>query len=653
MPNSQDSSTAPDPFDRLFRSLSGDSVLGIEPGLFVPQTAQPYFDGTTVPILGVPLVAGAGSLAVPFGSQPSPDDYMGVYLTLREYAPGLEVLGAVVDRVLEQFGRGLIGAIGRDEMINQLCGLGVAMMHPEMIANLTAGLELSITPESRDRLRAALSTTPPHQLLARQPVLVALSRAFTDDGEAPKADIGPSRLDVAAVMVSHAIGASLKWSEPTPHQPKIGGFPEHIAADLVCNNTLYDSDDLVSVLDRTVRLWRDFGNIGAIKLDGRHPAKLLENITGLEVEDFLSLGFALYVHRLEWTPGSPGRLADTFRSGMEEEKKAAFLSYVARTPEEMTERLRSTPPRSDWDLMAFVESPVLHYPSSDDTPGSLLLIDLAFLVEKITLGLYWLVHDHLRDKEGDLARTRWTQAWADMVEAMVEDDLRPHSPTLLGGGRTYYTEEDLRVAYPDHKTSDVVIDGGDVLLAIEIGSGRPSSEMIRAGNPDALRKDLERLAYKKIRQLDDTAKCLVEKPEKLLGVAASVRPVQPVLVAAGGFVVSPITGNAIAEYCAEGGYLDHAQIRPLAVVTVGEVEMLEGLVESRSISLGKVIGDWKSSTLRAVSLRNYLLARFGSEVMIYRPSRMRPRFDRFAEDVIARLRLRDDPSGNGEAAGAD
>ena len=147
--------------------------------------------------------------------------------------------------------------------------------------------------------------------------------------------------------------------------------------------------------------------------------------------------------------------------------------------------------------MAFVETPVLHYPGADGSPGGLAVIDIAFLLEKITLGLYWLVHDHLRETEGDQARQAWTQAWGSMVEAMVEDDLLALAPVVLGTESAYYTEEDLRFAYPGHKTSDVVIDSGDVLVAVEIGSGRPSVETVRAGDPAALRRDLERLAYKK------------------------------------------------------------------------------------------------------------------------------------------------------------
>ena len=90
---------------------------------------------------------------------------------------------------------------------------------------------------------------------------------------------------------------------------------------------------MVSVLDRTSRLWRDFGHHGVPEIGGRDPAALLETITGLEVEDFVALGFALYAHRAAWVPGQPMRLMDDFGCDMEPAKKTAFLEIVARTPE--------------------------------------------------------------------------------------------------------------------------------------------------------------------------------------------------------------------------------------------------------------------------------------------------------------------------------
>ena len=141
------------------------------------------------------------------------------------------------------------------------------------------------------------------------------------------------------------------------------------------------------------------------------------------------------------------------------------------------------------------------------TDRGLLVLDQSFLVGRMTAGLYWLVHDYVRDTRGETDRLRWTQAWGSMVEAMAEDELRPHAPLLLGDsvGTTYYTEEDLQTAFPKSKACDVVIDMGDGLAAIEIVSGQLTIGTRIDGTPDAFWRDMDKLVFKKMHQLDETA----------------------------------------------------------------------------------------------------------------------------------------------------
>jgi hypothetical protein len=639
-------SMPPNWLDEFVANVSGLEPT-TQPGFFVPSFEQPFHGGTTAPVVSTVFHPGPANLAIPPGSAAAPIDYMGVYLTMAQYAPDpVDASGAKA--AFNLFGSSLIGNIGREQMIGELCALIAVMTHPDLVLEKQEALADVLQPQARARLAAALSSNPPHQLLARQPVLMALAKTFIDEGDFHGNGRAP-RPDVAALMLSHAAAVSLDWGEAPEGSGIIGNFPEHVAADLACNQSLYNKDDLLSVLDRTLRLWRDYGRYGAPLMDGREPIALLEEASGLELEDILALTFALYAHRLEWKPGAPFRFADDFGCDMEAEKKEAYLKMVCRTPEEMTARLRTKPPRSGWDVMAFLETPVLRFPAVDGGVGSLMLIDPELLVERVTTGLYWTVHDHLKATEGDLARQHWTQAWGDMVEAMVEDEVRPHAPQIFGEGRSFFTEEDLEVAYPGSSRSDIVIDTGHVRLAIEVVSGRPSVGTIRHGSPESLRDDLERLVYKKIRQLDGTAECLIESPEALLGYTPPSRQVQPVIVAAGGFFMSPVVASAVGEYCQDNGFLDDVRIGPLAILTLDEVEMLEGLVEHKGISVTQVITNWKGSTLANSTLRNYLLDEFGPEIVQYRPSRMTPNFDAFADEAVQRLELRKNPDGQDAA----
>ena len=71
-------------------------------------------------------------------------------------------------------------------------------------------------------------------------------------------------------------------------------------------------------------------------------------------------------------------------------------------------------------------------------------------------------------------------------------------------------------AYPEHKTADTVIDFGERFVAFEIVSGQISVNTRVHGSLMSYEADLERLVFKKLRQLDDTASCLIRDAARLL-----------------------------------------------------------------------------------------------------------------------------------------
>ncbi len=80
-----------------------------------------------------------------------------------------------------------------------------------------------------------------------------------------------------------------------------------------------------------------------------------------------------------------------------------------------------------------------------------------------------------------------------MTETRAEDQLRSVAPPLVGGGSTYFTEDDLLSAFPGTKNCDAGIDfGGDVLLA-EVVSGTVTVPTREQANVMSFRADTERL----------------------------------------------------------------------------------------------------------------------------------------------------------------
>ena len=116
--------------------------------------------------------------------------------------------------------------------------------------------------------------------------------------------------------------------------------------------------------------------------------------------------------------------------------------------------------------------------------GGVIVLDEQMLWRRCTSGLFWNVHDALKqssEREAEWFRT----AFGAMVEELVETSLRRLAPIDLAGGSNYYTEDDLESAYgPGVPRCDAIVDVGGALLFVEVVSGRlvgPGTSSRRSG----------------------------------------------------------------------------------------------------------------------------------------------------------------------------
>jgi hypothetical protein len=75
-----------------------------------------------------------------------------------------------------------------------------------------------------------------------------------------------------------------------------------------------------------------------------------------------------------------------------------------------------------WQMRPLQARPLLRL--GDDV----VVLDERHLVERVTRGLYWLVHDHEKETYGDKARGAWTQVWSGMAASRA---------VLLAAGARY------------------------------------------------------------------------------------------------------------------------------------------------------------------------------------------------------------------------
>jgi hypothetical protein len=276
--------------------------------------------------------------------------------------------------------------------------------------------------------------------------------------------------------------------------------------------------------------------------------------------------------------------------------------------------------RSQWDFLPLEQRPIIKI---DD---GLLLVDAKFIMSRVTSGLFYFVFDYLKGIDEPRAKA-WQSVWGLMVESLAKENLRPLAPMLLGDGKTFFDDNDLKRAYPGDKQADVVIDFGETIVAFEIVSGHLTIKTRLNLDTEAFFKDMEKIAFKKIRQLSKTASNILSDPSRLTGAGEGPTHFQPIVIAGGGFPINVATTLAIENYIKENGLLDDARILPIAFIDLADLELLESLAEL-NLTVVEAVSKWRTSEERDQPLRNWVHNQ--PDMAIIRPSRM----DRSSHDLF-------------------
>ncbi|HEX2049075.1 MAG TPA: hypothetical protein VHJ34_00410 [Actinomycetota bacterium] len=579
--------------------------------------------GSSVPLVAADMTSATSTgLAVPPGAMPTPDDYLGTYVDLSVYAPELaemyrKNINAVVEAALRRH--------SRSELITRLALLNRLIARKDEAQAIADGYVDSLEPQCASRLRSALrDPTMRYVILGRQQLLATMRHLFialsvsnpmSDDAVPP---------DVQAILLAHAVGTTLAASEDDSET--LGNVPTYIVMEIVRLGLLYQHDDMYSAIDRHDRLWLEYGaRVERVRLRAA-PQQLVMEATGLDLEDILALGFALVATAMAWRPDRPPYLAESF-GAVDDAVRERFFRLVADTEEGFNRRFRER--LAPFDYLPFQQTPVLR------GGNGLLVLDIDFLWDRITTGLYWLVHDHEKSAHGERARDQWTHAYAEMIEKSVVDQLITLAPPLLGTEeRAFYSEDDIGRAF-NGKRCDAAIDVGHAIVLYEIVSGQLSTATRIEGSVAAFHSDTERLVLKKCRQLDAVARDILKDERPLTSARRVDLRVIPVVVVGGGYPVHSFTVEYIRDQLRRERCLIHASIEDVCVIDLRELEMLEGLAE-QGHDVGVLLREWKHSSLATVFLRNFLIQRFGPHG-VPRPRRMATRVRSRLERVADRL----------------
>lgn len=602
----------------LEQLLSGAEPEFLRNWLAPVKFGLPLTQGSLTPALGTGWQVRDG-LWVP-SPGPQPIDFAIVYLVLSDYAPDVTVDSAV-NLVSE-----ILATTARDELLVALVHLLHIEADPALSAQLATGFAEGLQPEFSDRLKGAVDTrqASPRRFLSRQGVLQAMKAALAAQAVQRQSGIP---VGVAAVLLVHSCSMLLG--------ARTRGNRDALMMEMVRNFEFNKKRDLVVHISDHTEMWDTYGD-QAVRHAGEDAGALVRRFTGLDVRDFIAFAFAVAHRSIAYTPGGDV-VVDATLPGVTRpsEDVSAFVGGVAATPEELAAEYSSMRD-GPWNFLPFKRHPVLRLPG-----GRLVVLHHDLLFDRVTDGLYWTVHDGLRDTEGDEARVAWTRAYGDMVESFVTRRFADLAPTGLDDP-AFHSEDDLKRAYPHSKVSDGVIDMGSIFVPLEVVSGRLTVASLIHGEIAAFRRDTEKVVMKKTRQLDAVSKALLRNERSLTGRAGVYgRRVQPVLVTGAGYPVEPFSATYVRGEAEREGLFDDPRIEPLAIISLDELSMLVGLAHTGHAP-DRLLGAWQESDIGKIALRNWLLYKFPHAGQAFRPPHVQHFWQDLDEDMVYRLGLRGD-----------
>ena len=466
-------------------------------GLLRPATGlAPSGNWTDAGLLVPDLSVTAAHLGLVRTGESSPwfDEYVKQYLTSADYFTPLIAAGLPADPA--SLINSLLLLHPREVYLSVLTALNHAAHYPELAEVYRGRFLARLTPAMADHVSRVLDGKVDgneRALLARQPVLRAMRTVLTfrRPEDAPPSEsmraLAPGMDPELCGMLMVHLTAAQQQSERTVGEPVFGGLPESLAMEMVANGLFHGGEQPDVLLARTRMLWETYGSqidLERLKVRAR-PLDLLREATGLDFDDIAALTFAYHGYIRTYQPGLSPAVNAFAGIAVSRETVETYLASFASTVDELAGKLEASP--GAWQMLPIQERPLLRI------GDALLVLDDQYLIERATQGLYWFVHEHERGLDGKQGWTRWNNAYASMVERRVEDQLRRMAPSLLGGDRAFFTEENLQAAFPGKKNADAGIDYGEPRPA-----GRGSHHPGLPPRPRERRRDRLRQGHRQV-----------------------------------------------------------------------------------------------------------------------------------------------------------
>lgn len=382
----------------------------------------------------------------------------------------------------------------------------------------------------------------------------------------------------------------------------------HLTEALIRNGAFFAREEAGNLLPRYYELFSVLPQKEDLKKSPHHTdiEAAFRKATGFDLDLFLALGFGIYSY---YAPVEDLNLnkfvlnSSTFFSKtlVPDEIANKLLDHISISRDQFKEQYSAKYGESNlgnyFDFTLLRQRPLVRLDESIYVP-----VDICFLVERITSGIYWDICDSLCGQE----KQRFMSFFGVILQKYLEELFRrvyPESRTTTN--RVFYD-----IPYDGERAADVILFYGEEAVFIEVVVGRlRMEETMITGDLDAFRKDISTKVVDAARQLDRVIRDFVSKKLTLPGWSPiNIKRYYPVAVTVSPLPIFLKTYDEVRRMVADAGYLISPNLAELEIVNIGELEIIEPLLESGRTLVKMLDSKTQDKFYRLVPLWHYLYA---------------------------------------------
>ena len=342
------------------------------------------------------------------------------------------------------------------------------------------------------------------------------------------------------------------------------------------------------------------------------PEDAFQRYTGISILDFLTIGFALGVGLGQETDaGAPrGQIqpAEWFGEGkLEKAKWEAFLAASAGDLQDLREAIKGE--QDERGEVPFRSLAMERRPLVSGPDGLCYVLNLPSLEWRSTHGIFHILAEGAVDEGFD--RELYTAPFGRAFQIWAEGCIRRAEKAAQGEAAQIFADVPYGPKGQRRDTPDVVVRDERQIAVVEVVAGPLQSKTVTHGDLDAFERDLDKLIFKKAKQLTDRIADIERGDAAEIGLdAEGVGRIWPVIVTAAPFPVWTPVMREIRARLKRAGFLQSKRTGPICVISGEELAAAESEMEQTKIPFVALLAEWKSRPQTGdLWLKNFLVHR--------------------------------------------